>query len=186
MEDKMVSDVVLVGIITAGAAICSALLTNYFDERRFKRRSKEWFLNNILRIKIKSIININAKMTECFDSINFYGTVGVKDIETYNKEIKSKLDSFIKSKNEADIWLEEELIDALNETMSAFRQVTFAIWLQLPKNQLPKCINPRSYDPSVRKLDWREFRESYKKSKKKLKEAVGTEALEKYVKEILG
>ena len=181
----MVSDVVLVGIITAGAAICSALLTNYFDERRFKRRSKEWFLDNIVQIKIKSIIDINAKMTECFDSINFYGNVGVKDIETDNKEIRSKLDNFIKSKNEADIWLEEELIETLNKTMGAFRQMTFAIWLQLPKNQLPKGVNPQSYDPSIRNLDWDKFIKSYKESKKKLKEAVGTKALEKHVKNIL-
>lgn len=169
----MMSDTVLVGLITAGAAIISAVLTNYFDERRFKHKSKEWFLNNVVnnvvQIKIKSIIEINAKLTECFDSINFYGNVGVKDIDTYNREIRSKLDAFIKSKNEADIWLEGELIESLNKTMGAFRQMSFAMWLQLPR---PKSITPESYDSSIRNLDWDKFMKSYKDSKKKLKEAV--------------
>ena len=174
----------LIGAITAGAAIISHWMTQRFEEKRFRHRTKEWFLDHILPMKIRAVTEVDERMTECYDNIVYYGNAGIRDMETYNRQIQDKLDAFEKSKMKADIWLRKEVIESLNKAMGALRAAAFALYLKLPEEQLPPNVQPKSYPQEIREIDWGKLGNCYENAKLKLKEAIHMEVLERYEHEI--
>ena len=165
-------------------SLITSLMYHFFEERRFRRRTKEWFFNYILPMKIRAVTDVDEKMTECYDNIVYYGNAGIRDMETYNRQIQDKLDAFEKSKMKADIWLHKEVIGSLNKAMGALRVAAFALYLKLPEEQLPPNVQPKAYPQKIREIDWEKLGNCYENAKLKLKEAIHMEVLERYEHEI--
>jgi len=176
---------ILLAVIGPISAILSAYLTNRYAEKRFKEERKDRLLAELVDMRFKALQDINSKMTESYFKLNYYGNVNPETLKEYNEQVKEPLDRFEDALNQNAIWLDEGELKVLNEVRGAFRQMSFAIFLSLPLEQLPQGICPTSYPQSIRTPNWQQFIESFRKARLIIREKLGISELESHLRNIL-
>jgi hypothetical protein len=168
----------LIGIISASVAFVTVIIKGWIDSKRLNIRSKEWFLDHLFKTKVKSILEINTKMTDCYRTLHYYGNFKPKDTTAYEKNVHAKIESFRNIVSEANIWLEEDTIKNLWDTVGAFMHMSELIYTKIPGTRSELGL------PNESEI-WGRLDSTYKTSKNILRKIIGTSALEKYAKEVL-
>lgn len=154
----MVSDTVIVAALGIFGTLTATYLTYKWSEKR-----------RLFEIKVEALTKTNSSMVNCFFKLNKSGTVYPKTLLEYQNEVECPLKNFEDTLNINSIWFDEELLKTLNEVRGIFRDVAFAVYLNLPKDQFPKGFNPESYPKKSTVIKWQEFNNWFRKAEKEIK-----------------
>jgi hypothetical protein len=153
----------LIGTIVGGIlGISGSLIATYLTHKWTEKR-------RLFEIRIEALTKTNSSMVNCFFKLNKFGNVYPKTLLEYQNEVEYPLKDFENTLNINSIWFDEELLKTLNEVRGIFRDVAFAIYLNLPRNQFPKGFDPDSYPKKSTGIKWQEFNNWFIKAEKEIK-----------------
>ncbi len=93
-------------------------------------------------------------MVECHSTLNFFGNVHPSSLEQYRREVQPKVDAFEQTKAIGSVYLDENQDRVLSEALGCHKEFAYAIWSNLPTDQLQGNVHPRD-------KNWGQFVKSY-------------------------
>lgn len=145
-----------IGNIVVGAVISlvSVFVAYKLTEKRFK---KEKFL--------RACEDVHRSMVDCFYKINEAANVQPKTLQEYETKVGIVKEKFENSLNINSLFFDKVLSNALDDVRLAFRQASRAIFMNLPKGELPKGFNIESYPKEYKRIDWDNLNNSFRKAR---------------------
>jgi len=102
-------------------------------------------------------------LIDCHYTLNQYGNFPPQTKIEYDQIIQPKIDKFLHAKVVGSIFLANELNEIFSQVLGADRQVSLAIWLNMPDGECP--VKKDSYPTQTKNVDWVRFGEVYDNNK---------------------
>ena len=170
------TEIILVGIISAVSALLGVYITQRYESRKRESEERRWYADYFLGKKIDALNNLYATLVDCYFTMNFYGNCPPSTLQEFKEKIQPKEEAYLRAKVMASIYLGDEADKIMSNALGTFRQASMAIWLSLPNDQCP--ANKNSYSPNIRDLNWTDFRGKYEKAVAFLKDMLNPKILE--------
>lgn len=160
-QQVSIANQLLAAIIAGTFTIFGVIISFSLNERKSKKEKT-----------LRALEEIHADMVNCFFKLNEAGNIHPKTLAEYKYKVESPKDKFENSLNVNSIRFDKPLLDALNEVRSAFRQVSMAIWMNLPNTELPKGFSIESYPKDYRRIDWMNFNKTFENVRKLIRKEI--------------
>jgi len=189
----MIKDILLV-VLPVTAALLSAYLTNRWNHNRWREQldwqqrkdaseRRERFYSQFMTTRLNALTHINAAMVACHFEVNHHANQKLQKLQIYEDKVARAVTGFEDTFHELSLWCSEDLTAKLREVQGAFRQMSLAIYFNLPQQEIPN-VQLNSYPKEVRRFNWIGFNKSYDAAREALKQESGIGGLEEYVKDI--
>lgn len=168
-------ETISVAIIAIIGTLLGVFITQYYELKKRESEERRWYADYFLGRKIEALNNLFGALVDCHFIMNFYGNSPPSTLSEFKEKVHPKEEAFLRAKVMASIYLDNKADKIMSNVLGAFNQASIAIWLSLPKEQLP--VKKNSYASSIRDLNWERFKETYKDAVACLKEKLNPEVL---------
>jgi hypothetical protein len=173
------SDTVLVGMISASAALLGMGVSQFSEWTKRRREGRRWYATFFLDRKLDALNALHAALVDCHFAMNFYGNVPPRTLQEYKDKIQPKEEAYLRARVLASLYLDDYGEKVMAEALGALRQAGMSIWLHLPENEFPAGADvQRSYPDDIRQLDWQLFTRTYETAAAYLKAQLNPTTLE--------
>jgi hypothetical protein len=173
------SDTVLVGMISAGAALLGMGVSQFSEWTKRRRDGRRWYATFFLGRKLDALNALHAALVDCHFTMNFYGSFAPRTLQEYKDKIQPKEEAYLRARVLASLFLDDRGEKIMAEALGAIRQAGMSIWLHLPENEFPAGAEvQRSYPDEIRQLDWQLFVKTYETAVAYLKGQLNPKTLE--------
>lgn len=152
-------------------------LKSRMESKKIKIQSREKALTHVIDSRFDAMKDVNDEMVETYFILNRLLNIHYNTQISQNEFDKAReaAESFEDIVNKSEIWMRDDIVDALNKVRGQFRLALDELWRKLSTKQ------PL---PAVQIFSWEEFSTNFQDAKKKIKEAIGTTDLESHLKAI--
>ncbi len=157
-----------------------AVVTYYFEERRFTKQKRLEVSLQPLEERRAALKETHLAMVNCFWALarNFGGTIE----EKFASIVVAPLEEFEITTARNQLWLstaEPKILAALGK----FRLTAIALRFRMQEPNMPEQSRP---PPGFLDMKWEDFENSYKEAVKAIGQALGVEVMEKSLEEVIG
>jgi len=99
------TEIILVGIISATSALLGVCITQRYELRKRESEERRWYADYFLGRKIDALNNLHATLFDCYFTMNFYGNCSPSTLQEFKEKPNKclKIDCRI-SVNFSGVW----------------------------------------------------------------------------------
>lgn len=159
----ILTEPIINNIITAlsafGGVIIGGLITYKITMKQIKAENQRFLIKEIHKKRICSLSELYELVVECKRTLNFYGNVKLENFDEFKTKVLVLMEKYELRKEQSEIWLDDNLINKLDELMGFFRKLRLKLY-----NKLDDKEKKQIYELD----DWIKLTEVRKTIKKKL------------------
>jgi len=157
------SETIVVGILTAAAALSGFLIQGILDERRRHSEEKRWYADYFLGRKIDSLATLYSELSDWQYAINLHGNVPPRTFEEYKSQVYIHEVAFRKAMVIAKVYLDTDAEQVIGNTFAKFSIANLAIGFSLPDKEIPNVMKA-SYHDDKKRVQWEQVNDSFTKA----------------------
>ncbi len=136
----------------------------------------------MLKQRFDKLSELYGTLNDCHFTLNYYVNSSPITYQEYKEQVQSQVEAFFHAKIMAEIYFDEECKSAMQNVLGTFRQVSNAIWLNLPDDQFNENKNSFKTKDSNPDLEW--FVKSYDEAIKWLQKELNPEVYKEFLRKV--
>jgi hypothetical protein len=169
MRQGDMSEVILVGLITAGSALAGVFISQFFEARKRASEERRWYAEFFLGRKVDALHNLYAALMDSDFEILRYGYAGVPSNTQKDKDrVHSVKDRYMKAFGIAALYLDKDTRRKIIDYHNTFSEIMIRlVTLEQADDSAPKVLS----------ADWDKLSQEFKDITESLSQMLNPPAL---------